>query len=147
MGNLMKIERSALVAHSAMDMYRLVADVPSYPLFLSWCTATDVHEQNHELQKASLTVTIAGVTQRFTTLNALVEGERVGMKLFDGPFRNLQGEWCFIQLGDTGCKISLELDFEMSGGLMSSMFGKGFGKIANRLVEDFCKRAESVYRS
>jgi len=27
------------------------------------------------------------------------------------------------------------------------MFGKGFGKIANRLVEDFCKRAEQVYQS
>ena len=142
----MKVERSALVAHSAMDMYKLVADVSSYPEFLSWCTATMVHEQSSDTQKASLTVTIAGVTQRFTTMNALVAGERVGMQLFDGPFKNLQGEWSFIQLGTDGCKISLELDFEMTGGLMSTMFGKGFGKIANRLVEDFCKRAEKVYQ-
>lgn len=141
----MKVERSALVTHSAMDMYRLVADVPSYPQFLSWCTATNVHEQSEESQKASLTVTIAGVTQHFTTINALSAGQKVAMKLFDGPFKNLVGEWCFIQLGEAGCKISLELDFEMTGGLMSSMFGKGFGKIANRLVEDFCKRAEKVY--
>jgi len=143
----MKIERSALVTHSAMDMYKLVADVPSYPQFLSWCTATAVHEQDDVSQKASLTVTVAGITQHFTTLNALVAGERVGMRLFEGPFKNLQGEWCFTQLGADGCKISLELDFEMSGGLMATMFGKGFGKIANRLVEDFCKRAEEVYRS
>jgi ribosome-associated toxin RatA of RatAB toxin-antitoxin module len=143
----MRVERSALVAHSALDMYRLVADVPSYPQFLSWCTGTRVHEQNSELQKASLTVTIAGVTQHFTTINALTEGQRVGMKLFDGPFRNLQGQWCFTQLGEHGCKISLELDFEMTGNLMSTVFGKGFGKIANRLVEDFCLRADKVYRS
>jgi len=143
----MKIERSALVVHSARDMYELVADVPSYPQFLSWCTATDVHEQSDEIQKASLTVTVAGITQRFTTINALTAGERVGMQLFEGPFRNLHGEWCFMQLGDVGCKISLELDFEMTDGVMARMFGKGFGKIANRLVEDFCKRAESVYRS
>ena len=141
----MKIERSALVAHSAMDMYKLVADVPSYPQFLSWCTATVVHEQSDEMQKASLTVTVAGITQQFTTINALTVGERVGMKLFEGPFKNLQGEWCFAQLGTDGCKISLELDFEMTSGLISTMFGKGFGKIANRLVEDFCKRAEEVY--
>jgi len=143
----MKIERSALVAHSAMDMYALVADVPSYPQFLSWCSATVVHEQDEVTQKASLTVTVAGITQRFTTMNALVAGERVGMKLFEGPFKNLQGEWCFFQLGDAGCKITLELDFEMSNGLMANIFGKGFGKIANRLVDDFCKRAEVVYRS
>lgn len=142
----MKIERSALVAHSAMDMYRLVADVPSYPQFLSWCTATIIHEQSSETQKASLTVRVAGITQQFTTVNALSEGQRVGMKLFEGPFRNLQGEWCFTQLGEDGCKISLELDFEMTRGPMASVFGKGFGKVANRLVEDFCKRAEKIYR-
>jgi ribosome-associated toxin RatA of RatAB toxin-antitoxin module len=68
------------------------------------------------------------------------------MSLFEGPFKNQQGEWRFLQLGEHGCKISLELDFEMSGGLMTSMFGKGFGKIANRLVDDFCRRAETVYQ-
>ena len=141
----MKIERTALVAHSAMDMYSLVADVPSYPQFLSWCTSTIVHEQSSEMQKASLTVKIAGVTQRFTTINALIAGKKVSMKLFEGPFKNLQGEWGFKQLGEHGCKISLELEFEMTGRLVSSMFGKGFGKIANRLVDDFCKRAEEVY--
>jgi len=142
----MKIERSALVAHSAMDMYKLVVDVPSYPQFLSWCSDTVVHEQSDEVQKASLTVTVAGITQQFTTMNTLTVGERVGMKLFEGPFKNLQGEWCFAQLGDAGCKITLELDFEMTSGLVATMFGKGFGRIANRLVDDFCKRAEKVYR-
>jgi ribosome-associated toxin RatA of RatAB toxin-antitoxin module len=142
----MKIERTALVGHTAMDMYRLVADVPAYPEFLSWCTATEVHEQTDVIQKASLVVRIAGVTQQFTTMNSLATGERVGMSLFEGPFKNLQGEWRFLQLGEHGCKISLELDFEMSGGLMTSMFGKGFGKIANRLVDDFCRRAETVYK-
>lgn len=142
----MKIERSALVAHKALDMYRLVVDVPSYPQFLSWCTATVVHEQSIETQKASLTVMVAGIRQRFTTINTLNTGESVEMKLFEGPFRNLQGQWRFLQLGDEGCKISLELDFEMRGGPMATVFGKGFGKIANRLVEDFRKRAENVYR-
>jgi ribosome-associated toxin RatA of RatAB toxin-antitoxin module len=141
----MKIERSALVAHSALDMYKLVADVPSYPEFLSWCAATLVHEQTDDFQKASLTVTVAGITQQFTTLNTLVEGEKVGMKLFEGPFKNLHGEWRFAPLGDAGCKITLELEFEMTGSLVTGVFGKGFGKVANRLVEDFCKRAETVY--
>lgn len=141
----MKIARTALVTHSAMDMYRLVEGVASYPQFLSWCTDTLVHEQGDGLQKASLTVLVAGVKQQFTTINTLVVGERVEMKLFKGPFKNLHGQWRFVQLGDEGCKISLELDFEMRSGLMSSMFGKGFGKVADRLVDDFCKRAEQVY--
>ena len=100
----MKIERSALVTHSAMDMYKLVADVPSYPQFLSWCTATIVHEQSSDTQKASLTVVVAGIRQHFTTMNALHSGERVEMRLLEGPFKNLQGEWRFVQLGWTVVK-------------------------------------------
>jgi ribosome-associated toxin RatA of RatAB toxin-antitoxin module len=142
----MKIARSALVAHSAMDMYTLVESVPDYPQFLSWCTAAMVHEQTLETQKASLTVVVAGIRQRFTTINTLSHGERVEMKLLEGPFKNLQGEWSFVQLGEDGCKISLQLDFEMSNGPLAAMFGKGFGKIADRLVADFCQRAEEVYR-
>ena len=143
----MKILRSALVTHSALDMYKLVQDVPYYPQFLSWCTATHVHEQSEQFQKASLTVVVAGIRQSFTTLNTLHIGEKVEMRLFEGPFRNLQGEWRFLPLGEVGCKISLELEFEMNAGPMASLFGKGFGKIADRLVDDFCKRAEKVYSS
>ena len=141
----MKIARTALVTHSASDMYRLVEDVPAYPQFLSWCTATRVFEQSSEFQKASLTVVVAGIKQSFTTTNTLCAGERVEMRLLEGPFKNLQGEWRFIPLGEHGCKISLELDFEMSAGPMANLFGKGFGKIADRLVDDFCKRADKVY--
>ena len=86
-----------------MDMYKLVEAVPAYPQFLSWCTDTTVHEQSSERQKASLTVLVAGVRQSFTTINSLVQGERVEMRLLEGPFKNLQGEWTFVQLGEDGC--------------------------------------------
>ena len=142
----MKIERSALVTHSAQDMYGLVADVPAYPQFLSWCIASEVHEQSIDSQKASLTVRVAGIRQQFTTINTLFAHERVELQLLEGPFRNLQGEWSFIQLGQDGCKISLELEFEMMAGPMAVLFGTGFGKVANRLLDDFCKRAEEVFR-
>ena len=143
----MKIERSALVTHSAENMYDLVEDVPAYPQFLSWCSAAEVHEQTRESQKASLTVSIAGVIQRFTTLNALYPGERVELNLFEGPFKELKGAWHFVQLGDDGCKVSLKLSFEMRSGPVARVFGAGFGKVADRLLSDFCRRADEVYHN
>ncbi len=89
---------------------------------------------------------VAGIKQQFTTLNTLFAGERVELQLLKGPFRNLQGEWSFVQLGQDGCKISLELEFEMIAGPMAVVFGSGFGKVANRLLDDFCKRAEQVFQ-
>lgn len=141
----MNIERSALVVHSAEKMYGLVRDVPTYPDFLSWCTATFVHEQTEQQQTASLTVSVAGVIQKFTTVNTLHLNERIDMKLLEGPFRDLQGSWSFLQLGEDGCKVRLHLDFEMRRGPVAKVFGKGFGKVADRLLDDFCKRADEVY--
>jgi len=143
----MEIKRTSLVLHPAMNMYRLVQDVPSYPQFLSWCLEAEVHEQTVEYQLASLKVRVSGVTQSFTTRNRLVPGERLTLSLVDGPFRHLRGEWRFEPIGDAGSKISLTLDFDFSNRLLSSAFRRGFAHVADRLVQDFCQRADSVYGS
>ncbi len=143
----MKIERSALVSFSAEKMYSLVRDVPSYPQFLSWCKTAVVHQQTATSQQASLSVSVAGIAQSFTTLNQLVYARSVEMKLLQGPFKDLVGQWLFTPLGEDGCKVSLMLDFHMTKGPLAGIFGRGFGKIADRLVDDFCKRAEQVYRT
>lgn len=143
----MRIERSALVLFSAEKMYALVQDVPSYPEFLSWCKTAVVHEQTEASQKASLSVSIAGVEQKFTTINQLNPGHSVEMQLLEGPFKDLLGQWQFTRLGDVGSKVSLHMDFHMTKGPLAGLFGRGFGKVADRLVIDFCKRAEAVYTS
>ena len=142
----MKIERSALVNYSALEMYRLVHDVPSYPLFLSWCTDAVVHEQDEQQQLASLGVRISGLQQRFTTRNRLVSGERLSLSLVEGPFQALSGEWRFLQLGEAGSKVTLELNFDFRRGLVSAAFQRGFSRIADHLVGEFCKRADALYR-
>lgn len=141
----MEISRFALVPHSARDMYRLVHDVAAYPEFLSWCVDAEVIEQTHELQVASLVVELAGMRQSFTTRNRLERDERLALSLVEGPFRSLSGEWRFQQLGEDGSKISLDLAFEVSGGLLSGAFSRGFGHVADRLVRDFGRRADAVY--
>ena len=39
-----QIDKTALVMHSAERMFHLVNDVASYPDFLPWCSASQVHE-------------------------------------------------------------------------------------------------------
>lgn len=141
----MEIKRTALVLHPAMDMFRLVQDVPSYPEFLSWCTSSKVHEQTPDYQLASLEVKVSGITQTFTTRNRFVPGERLTLALVDGPFKRLSGEWLFEPLGDSGSKVTLVLGFDFSNRVMSSAFRRGFTRIADRLVQDFSTRADQVY--
>jgi ribosome-associated toxin RatA of RatAB toxin-antitoxin module len=142
----MEIKRTALVQHPAMDMFRLVQDVPAYPRFLKWCQHAELHEQSAEHQLASLTVKVSGITQSFTTRNRFVPGERLTMSLVDGPFRHLGGEWLFEQLGEIGSKVTLVLDFDFSSKVLSSAFRRGFAHIADHMVGEFCQRADDVYR-
>jgi len=141
----MQIERTALVLHSAMDMYRLVHDVPAYPQFLRWCNAAEVLEQTPDNQVASLTITVGGIIQTFTTRNALSPGQQLSLSLVNGPFSKLSGDWQFTQLGSDGSKVSLALDFNFSSSLLSSAFRRGFARVADHLVSDFSERADQVY--
>ena len=144
-GTVPQVERSALVTYPPEMMFRLVQDVAAYPEFLSWCHATEIHEEGEDWQIASLKVAFGGLEQQFTTRNELVIDSSVNMSMLDGPFRHLRGEWGFRPLGDTGCKILLSMDFEFRHSLLSLAFEHGFAAVADRLVKDFCLRADDVY--
>jgi ribosome-associated toxin RatA of RatAB toxin-antitoxin module len=71
--------------------------------------------------------------------------QRLNLHLVDGPLRALEGEWTFDALGEDGCKIALALDFDYVGGLGGTALRFGFQAIANRMVDDFCRVASTVY--
>ncbi len=139
------VRKSALVLHSAADMYDLVVAVERYPEFLPWCRSTRVISRSETEVCAEIEVARVGVRQKFSTCNPLVPDERVDIELRDGPFHKLHGGWSFTPLREGACKIELMLDFEFSGKLMDAAFGAVFNQIANTLVDAFCKRADEVY--
>ncbi|RFA28317.1 ubiquinone-binding protein [Alkalilimnicola ehrlichii] len=139
------ISRSALVSHSAEQMYNLVCDVDSYQSFLPWCRDSQVHSRDADEMKATIVIAKGGLERSFTTLNRLQRGKMMEMRLVEGPFRHLEGFWRFQALREDACKVSLDLDFEFSNRLMTMAFGKIFTQIANTLVDAFVKRANEVY--
>lgn len=140
-----QIERLALVPYSALQMYHLVNDIPSYPQFLNWCSHAQILESDQRSMLASIAVEVAGIEQSFTTRNTLQPGQAIHLEAIDGPFHHLDGHWAFRELGDDGCKVLLTLDFSFSSGLLSSAFSGGFSLVAGMLVADFCKRADQLY--
>lgn len=139
------IQRSALLPFAAPRLFELVNRVEHYPEFLPWCSAAKVLEESPEHMHASLTVAKAGMTQSFTTRNSLVPGQRIEMRLEQGPFKELHGVWEFKALGDSACKISLDLHFSYSGPVVKATLGPLFNQAANTMVEAFCQRAKEVY--
>ncbi|MET0104743.1 MAG: type II toxin-antitoxin system RatA family toxin [Sedimenticola sp.] len=140
------VKKSALVAHSAGQMFELVNDVESYPQFLPWCHSGQLLSRDEEELCGQIEVARAGVRQKFSTCNRLHPYDRIEIRLKEGPFKQLKGEWRFTALREDACKVELELHFQFSGALINKAFGAVFNQIANNLVDAFCKRASEVYR-
>lgn len=141
----MQIHKNALVQYSPAQMFRLVDDIVAYPEFLPWCRdASEIHRQPGSVE-ARLDIAYSGFHKSFTTRNQLTENQRIEMELVEGPFKYLKGTWRFDALGEAGCKVSLDMDFEFSSKLVGMTFGSLFSKIASSLVDAFTQRAKQVY--
>ncbi len=139
------INRHALVPYSAAQMFALVDDIEMYPQFLPWCSHAQVLSRNQDEVRATIGIAKSGINKSFTTCNRIQKNKMIEMRLIEGPFRHLQGFWRFEPLGEDGCKISLDMEFEFANKVLSLAIGPVFSQIANSLVDAFQKRAVEVY--
>lgn len=140
-----RIDRSALVMHSAQQMYELVNDIEDYPQFMQGCQKARVISRTDEEVVGELTLGAAGLSHTFTTRNTLVPGQEMQMHLVEGPFREFGASWHFKALSPEACKVSLQMEFDFAGGIMGFALEKLFNHSANNLVEALVNRANQVY--
>ncbi|MEQ9022607.1 MAG: type II toxin-antitoxin system RatA family toxin [Pseudomonadales bacterium] len=142
----MHISKSALLPYTASQLYELINDVESYPRFLDGCVGAEILRSEEGLMEARLDLQKKGIKQSFVTRNRLIAPDLIQMELLEGPLKSLQGKWMIKPLADQGCKLSLELDFEMKQGLIMQMVARFFGETANRLVDAICAEAARRYQ-
>lgn len=139
------VNRSAIVPYSPDEMYALVDDVDAYREFLPWCSGSAVQSRHGEVQLARVDVDFKGLKKSFVTENTGFPGERIDMRLKEGPFRELKGSWTFDALGSSATRVQLHLQFEFSGAMVDKLLGPVFKSISGSLVDSFVRRAEVVY--
>lgn len=139
------IHKSALVACTPAEMFALVDDIDRYAEFLPWCKSSRVLSRTDEVVEATIELSKSGVEKAFTTRNRVQKNKIIEMRLVEGPFRRLEGYWRFDPLGEHGCKISLDLEFDFASRVLGLVVGPVFSQIANSLVDAFHARAVEVY--
>ena len=133
--------------YSAEIMYEVVNNVTAYPEFLPWCADAKILSQSGTSMEASILIKKAGVNHWFSTSNTLLKNKKIEIKLMDGPFKQLEGRWDFIEFDDHASKIILRLEFEFSHGLGKTLIAPVFTRIANTMVGSFCTRAHEVNKA
>lgn len=139
------IHKSVLVPYSPAEMFALVDGIDRYPEFLPWCKAARVLSRSDDEVRATLSLSKGGVEKSFTTCNRNQKNKMIEVRLEEGPFQHLQGFWRFDALGDDGCKVLLDLEFEFASRVLRMVIGPVFNQVANSLVDSFQKRAVDVY--
>ncbi|HEY0269028.1 MAG TPA: type II toxin-antitoxin system RatA family toxin [Methyloradius sp.] len=139
------VEKTVLVNFSDAQMYALVDTVEKYPEFLPWCGGIDLIQRDEATTTATIHIDYHGIKQKFTTQNFKTYPSKMEITLKDGPFRHLEGNWRFIALSETACKIEFKLTYEFSSLLLEKLISPVFSHIANTFVDAFVVRAEKVY--
>ena len=142
---LTTIQRSALVMHTAEEMFTLVNDIESYPDYMDGCSGAEILEWGEAYLVARLDLRKGGVSYSFATRNELIPHEEIRLQLHSGPLKKLNGVWNFKALTAAACKVSLHLEFEANSQLVGVAATSLFASVANNLVSALTDQADRVY--
>lgn len=139
------VKKLVLIEFSCAQMFDLVDGVEHYPQFLPWCGGTELLERTEAITRARIHINYHGIKSHFSTENDKQRPGLMRIKLVDGPFHHLDGEWKFTALGEAACKVEFSLHYEFSNRLIDKALGPVFSHIANTFVDSFVRRAEHLY--
>lgn len=136
------VDKSALVPCTALHFFNVVNDVRCYPRYFKWCKSAEVREESAGRMVARLQLGARGFAFDLVTENRLEVGKKIDMRLVEGPFSHLHGQWTFDDVGDAGCRVALTMDFRpATGKLWMPLLAQGFHAMADRMVDDFVRVA------
>ena len=138
------------VAHSADDMFRLVADVESYPKFLPLCEALKLkRRERRDGKEVLMTTMVVGyklIRESFTTEVILDSDARtIVVHYLDGPFSYLENRWTFRPLTSKSCEIDFYIAYSFRSRLLERLMGGLFDKAVRRYTTAFEERADAIY--
>ena len=138
------------VAHSADDMFRLVADVELYPKFLPLCEALKLKgretRDGKEVLIATMVVGYKLIRESFTTEVILdAEARSIVVHHLDGPFSYLENRWSFRPLTSKACEIDFYIAYSFRSRLLERLMGGLFDKAVRRYTTAFEERADATY--
>jgi len=138
------------VAHSADNMFALVADVERYPQFVPLCERLILKEREQhdagETLVAEMTVAYRFIRESFVTRVQLRPEQRfILAEYVDGPFKYLENRWQFTPLGESKCEIGFDLSYEFRSRALQMLMGQVFDRAFRKFVTAFEQRADQVY--
>jgi coenzyme Q-binding protein COQ10 len=139
------------IAHTAGDMFALVADVESYPKFLPLCEALTLKRREHrddgtEVLIATMAVGYKLIRESFTTEVVLDQASHtILVRHLDGPFAFLENRWRFEPMTAASCEVHFYISYSFRSRLFERLIGGLFDKAVRKYTDAFEARADAIY--
>lgn len=140
------------VAHKPEDLFKLVADIETYPDFLPWCSGVRVRERkmvgDKEIVIADLLVSYKMFRERFRSRVTIDPGARtIDVDYVNGPFKHLDNRWRFEPHETLANETIVDflVDFEFKSRTLEKMVGGLFDRAVRKIVTAFFARADELY--
>jgi coenzyme Q-binding protein COQ10 len=139
------------VAHSADEMFALVANVEDYPKFLPLCEDLKVIRREREIDGkellvATMRVGYGVINESFTTRVHLDRAARaILVEYLDGPFTFLENRWRFQPTGANASEVGFYIAYAFRSRLFERLVGGLFARAVERYTSAFEARADAVY--
>ena len=151
------------VAHSAAEMFDLVADIERYPEFVPLCRTMRVRrrirEEEREVVVAEMTIAYKLIRETFTS-RVTLDRDRLSIlvEYLDGPFSRMENRWQFhavpgiahhgaVRDGAPGgaCEVEFFIAYEFRSRTLAFVMGAMFDAAFRRFAAAFERRADIVF--
>jgi coenzyme Q-binding protein COQ10 len=132
--------------YKAIDLYNIVLDIEKYPDYIPWCSYIEILTKDKNKMVANMIVNYKFFpTQKFIS-NVFFDLEKkiIKTKYIEGPLKDLDTEWKFVDLKKNKSKIIFELEFEFKNYLHQKLAELFFPLVEKKMIDSFIKRADQI---
>ena len=139
----MEIKKEAIIIENIEKVFNIVNRVDLYKNFVPYCVDSIIISEENNQMKARLDFNLKGLQTTFTTQNIIKNNKIIQMKLVDGPFKYLDGEWKFTEIDDKTL-IELKINYEVQSKILGYTIGRSLEKITGYLVKAFVSESKKL---
>jgi coenzyme Q-binding protein COQ10 len=126
------------------DLFRLAADIKSYPAFVPFCRRTRILARQDDALTVANTFGFGPFSETFVSRARLDPPRGLVIASEDGPWRRFLLNWRFEPVGD-GCRLSFDVTFEFATAWRNRVAVFAAADFERRVIGAFERRAHKIF--
>tara|TARA_Y100000992_G_C21114941_1_gene419066 strand:- start:171 stop:608 length:438 start_codon:yes stop_codon:yes gene_type:complete len=135
------IDKTENINVDVNTIFTLINNVDGYKDFLPWCKNSSIESNIDNIIVGEIEISKNLISWKFKTSNHYIEDKKIELKLVDGPFSHLKGEWNFKKKDNFNTQVNLYLEYQFDNRIIEMSLKPIFSSIMNSILDSFISEA------